>query len=194
MPDVVEVVLGVSVRRTDASTAIADASSSAAGVLAAVAASGIDQRDVRTIDYSITQEYRYPPDGQPQADGFRVSNVVSVIVRDVERAGHVIAAAAAAAAGDVVVNGISFRLEDAAAATAAARVAAFEDARATAGQLAELAGRRLGTVEWIDERPPAAGWGGPRLLAAKAADAGPPIAAGEVSASVDVEVRWSFAD
>ena len=74
-----------------------------------------------------------------------------------------------------------------------ARDAAFADAEAKAQQLAALAGRRLGRVRWIDERPSG---GGPRpMMAMRAAVAeSMPVATGDAEVSVEITVGRDFAD
>ena len=60
-------------------------------------------------------------------------------------------------------------------------------------QLAALAGRRLGRVRWIDERPSG---GGPRpMMAMRAAVAeSMPVATGDAEVSVEITVGREFAD
>ncbi len=50
-------------------------------------AQGVNEKDVQTRNYSVNQEFRYPQNGTPVADGFRVNNTVTVRVRDLTTAG-----------------------------------------------------------------------------------------------------------
>ena len=73
-----------------------------------------------------------------------------------------------------------------------AREAAFADATAKAEQFAALAGRTLGSVQWIDERPDG---GGPRpMMAMRAMAESMPVATGDAEIGVSVTVHWEFAD
>jgi uncharacterized protein YggE len=74
-----------------------------------------------------------------------------------------------------------------------ARDAAFADADAKARQLAALAGRTLGRVRWIDERPSG---GEPRpMMAMRAAAAeSMPVATGNAEVGVEITVCREFAD
>ena len=77
-------------------------------------------------------------------------------------------------------------------AMAAAREAAFADAAEKAQQLATLAGRALGEVQWIDERPSG---GGPRPMMAmrSAAAEAMPVATGDTQLTTEITVHWLFA-
>ncbi|MGH9052451.1 MAG: SIMPL domain-containing protein [Acidimicrobiia bacterium] len=142
-PDVLTVDLGVSVLRDQASQAIAEAAQLAEEVIAVLTAAGVARQDIQTRTYSIVPEYEYSQD-TPRLVGYRVQNVLTAKLRELDRAGQTIDAAAAAAGEDVVVHGIRFDIEDNQALLEAARTAAWEDARAKAEQLAGLAGVDLG--------------------------------------------------
>lgn len=191
-PDIVVVSLGVSVRGASAPEAIANASRAANALLAALRESGVEAHDIATARYGIHQEWRHV-DGNSIPDGFRVVNTVNATVRDVGRAGHVIDAAAAAAGDVIEVQGIDYGLSDDSAVRAEARSAAWADALATARQLAELAGRRLGTVTSIRET--VGSQIAPRANAMRAMAAETtPVSGGELSTLVELDVRFEWAD
>lgn len=197
-PDTVALSIGVSVKRPTAPEAITSAAESASKLVDAMRAAGVAENDLQTTNYSLDQEFRYPPDGAPEPDGFRVSNTLIAKIRDNDDVGAVIDAATAAGGSDAVVQGLSFSLDDDTAALEQARAAAYADARAKAEQFAELAGRKLGAVVSIvhTTTPSTAA---PRMLGAndafaKAVAVSSPIQAGEVQTSVTVDVRWAFAD
>ena len=76
-----------------------------------------------------------------------------------------------------------------------AREAAFENARAKATQLAELAGRAVGRVVAVSDAPSAGGV--PTAFAAKrfeSAAADLPVAPGESTLTASVAVRFAWAD
>lgn len=195
-PDTVAVSVGVSVKRPTAPAAISDGAASAQRVIDALKGAGVADKDIRTTNYSLNQEFRYPEGGSPQPDGFRVTNQVVAKVRTIDTVGAVIDAATTAGGDDAVVQGISFSLDDDSAALEVARDAAFADAKAKAEQFAQLSGRRLGEVVSIDHRvaPPVTV---PREQLGYARDAvamSTPIEAGEVDTVVTVDVRWTFVD
>jgi len=193
-PDIASISLGVSVKRGHAPAAMTDAAAAATRVLDALKAAGIADSDLQTRDYALTQEFAYLPDAAPRPDGFRVTNTVVATVRTPADAGTILDAAVAAGGDDAVVQGISFGLDDDAAAKVAARDLAFADARAKAEQLARLSGRTLGPVVSINETSGSAGFG-PMVRAKMAYDAAStPIQAGEIETTVTVDVRWAFDD
>ena len=88
------------------------------------------------------------PVGESQG-GYRVSNMLRVTVRDVERAGDVLDAAVEAGANQVY--GVTFTVSDESRWQGQAREKAFADAKARAAELAGLAGVELGAVQSVSE-------------------------------------------
>jgi uncharacterized protein YggE len=122
--------------------------------------------------------------------------MMSVKIRHLSTSGVVIDAALAAAGDSAVLNGLYYSLDDDADAIVRARAAAFADAAATASQLAELAGVRLGPAVAIEELAggPGIPMPPPRMLRAAAADiGGPSPSPGEVATTIYVSVRFGIA-
>lgn len=193
-PDTMTVDFGVSVKRPTVQEAVDESARLATGVLDAVTAAGVAEADVQTREYAVSQEYRYPEGGEPVPDGFRVSNVVAVTIRDTSAAGATIDAVTTAGGDATVVRNVRFTLEEDADAQGAARADAMEQARAKAEQLADLGGRELGPAQAISDQPLVAT---PVDLAGEAArafaaDDATPIAPGEVTSSVTVRVRYEL--
>lgn len=191
-PDTLTITLGVGVVRPDVSTATSDAADLAERLIAALTNRGIDEKDIQTANYSIYPEYDWSRDEQRLA-GYRVNNTVTAKIRDLDRAGEIIDAATAAGGNDVVVNGVSFSLEDNDALIVAAREAAWQDALAKAQQLATLSGTTLGSPVSISESFSSQ----PAPLyyerAEVAADAGfTPIQAGQETVTVNLQVRFGI--
>lgn len=127
-------------------------------VLAALENLGIEEKDIKTSDYSVYPKYTYdsrpcsptfcPPSEQKQ-DGFTASHSVTVKVRDTDQAG-----AALAAAGDngaTNLSGISFTVDDPEALTTEARALAIKNATEKAKTLAdELDVRLVRVVSFSD--------------------------------------------
>lgn len=195
-PDTLTVDLGVSIKRDTVGAAVNDAGAVATAVLDAVRAQGVEEQDVQTRSYTVNPEFRFVEDAAPIPDGYRVSNSVTVRVRDLPNAGTVIDAAIAAGGDDLTVNGVAFSLEEDGPALRAAREKAFLDARAKAEQFAMLAGRPLGAAQAVSDvviTPVAQQFTGEaaRTFALDVA-AGPPIQAGEVTTRVTVNTRFTF--
>ncbi|MDH4119563.1 MAG: SIMPL domain-containing protein [Acidimicrobiia bacterium] len=192
VPDTLVVDLGVSVLEPTVSAATAKAAQLAEGMLKALSAAGVDEKDIQTANYSIYPEYDYSQSAQ-RLLGYRVMNTVSVKVREVERAGDVIDAATKAGGESAVVNGIRFDIEDDGELVTAAREAAWADAKAKAEQLADLAGVALGQAVKITETFSPAPSQALYARAELAADGGgTPIQPGEQQVSVTVTVEFQI--
>ncbi|WP_062393699.1 SIMPL domain-containing protein [Gordonia phthalatica] len=182
VPDVMRLQIGVAVVEPNVSTAMERAGASMRAVIDALLAAGVSRPDLATAQLAVHPQYRTGDD--PGISGYEVSNMLTAIVRDLDSAGDALAAAAQAGGDDLRVHGVSLTVDDPTAPLAAARDAAFADARRRAEQFAGLAGVRLGPV--LSIREGAAGPGPAPRMAAFAASM--PVEAGEqqVSAAVDV--------
>ena len=114
-------------------------------VLAALREQGVADTDMTTSSYSVYAE-RYGSDGPLPNDQvrYRVSNNVTVLVRDLDALGTVLDAAVVAGANNIY--GVEFLLDDPTAARSEARGLAVANAQATAVELAELNGLAVGNV------------------------------------------------
>lgn len=187
-PDVLRVELGVQVRRPDVSTALRDANTVLSRVRAAVRDGGVDPKDVQTSEVSLYPAYTSK--GAP--NGYSVSEMLTVKLRDLGRAGRTIGAAVEAGGNAARVQGVSFALEDNTALLEKARDAAYADAKAKATRYAELSGRGLGQVELVSEQLPTQPQ--PVAYAGSSAAVGSavPLDPGQSQVSVSVTVRWSL--
>ncbi len=192
-PDTLIIDLGVQVLRSTVGEATADAARLTQGIIDALKAEGVAEKDIQTTNYSIWPEYDYRNDTQTLR-GFRVGNTVSAKIRDLDGAGEVIDAATAAGGDDTIVNGLRFDLEADGALITAAREAAWNDAKAKADQLAALAEVQLGKAVSISETsgpaPPPIAYGG--AMAEAGADFSTPIQPGESLVSVVVTVQFAI--
>lgn len=191
-PDVLRVELGVQVRRADVSTALRDANAVLTRVRSAVRSNGVADRDVQTSEVSLYPAYT--PKGAP--NGYSVSEMLTVKLRDLSRAGRTIGAAVDAGGNEARVQGVSFALEDNTALLEKARDAAYADAKAKAARYAELSGRALGQVELVSEQLPSqpqpVAYAASASTSAGAAEASVPLDPGQSQVSVSVTVRWSL--
>ena len=192
-PDTVEVGLGVSVLGETVDQAATTAAEKAQALIDALTSNGVAEEDITTTDYSIYPEYDYSTNEQ-RLIGYRVSNTVKAKIRDLDSTGAVLDAATVAGGDDVVVNGLSFSIEDNDELVAAAREAAWNDAMAKATQLAELSGQTLGEATTITETvsmPPI-----PIPYAAEAADdraLATPIEPGTSAVTITLQVQFGLA-
>lgn len=190
-PDTLTLNLGVSVLRETVNAATDEAAAKAQAIIAALRAKGVAEVDIQTANYSIYPEYDYSGDTQ-RLIGYRVSNNLTVKIRDLAKAGEIIDAATAAGGNDVVVQNLAFSIEDNSALLEMARTAAWNDAEAKAEQLARLAGVTLQSAVSITET---INYNTPPVFyeeAAGADRAATPIAAGQQEVTVVVQVTFGL--
>jgi uncharacterized protein YggE len=191
VPDTLTLDLGVAVLRDTVEAATSDAAALADAILAALTANGVAEADVQTSNYSIWPEWDYGGDRQVLR-GYRVTNTVTVRIRDLDRAGEIIDAATAAGGDEVVVNGLAFSIEDNTELLELARANAWNDAEGKAQQLARLAGTSLGApisiVESIGSSPSPVFY----QREEAAADMATPIEPGLEEVTVTIEVRFAI--
>ena len=191
--DVAVLDVGVSVVRDSVGEARADAAEAMEAVRASLRASGVADGDVVTVQFNVFPEFDFREEGQTLR-GFRVTNVVSARIRDIDDASRVIDEAIVTAGDNVVVNNISFTIDDSTALADQARELAIEDARRKAQVLADLAEVELGDLLNVGE---SGGAGPPALAFAEAAlprgGGGPtPIDGGEVTVALSVFLTFAI--
>ncbi len=161
-------------------------------VLAALDTAGIAKKDVRTERFQVHPVYAETmaaPRTNPRITGYRVSNQVTVRVRDLEKVGAVLDELVGAGANEI--GGISFSIGDPVPLLDEARKRALADARRKAELYAASAGVGLGRLLELSED--AGGMPGPmpRMARMSAAES-VPIAAGELELSVTVRARYAI--
>lgn len=188
VPDQATVRLGVVIERPTATAAREDAAAAMTRVIAALRALGIAERDITTSLVSLAPVWDYPQNGPPRIRGYQLSNIVTVIVRDLDQTGDVIDDAVTA--GATSVEGISFQLADRTTAESQAREAAVKDARAKADTLARVAGVRVTGVATISESVSLPPWYGRDYRAAPDGGSSTPILSGTTDVVISVSVVY----
>jgi uncharacterized protein YggE len=192
-PDRARFTVGVETRRPTVAEARDANAAAQTRVLDALRAAGIASADIQTGSLSIQPEYQYTETQGQQLLGYTARNMVNVRMSALDRLSEAVDAAVAAGGNDVRLDGIQFEVSDPAAVRSAAREDAMTQARATAQQLATLAGVELGDPITIEEI--ASGGIGPmpmmRMAAAEAAQA-TPIEPGTSEVQLQLRVRWSI--
>lgn len=186
-PDVLTVQLGVQTQAKTASDALADNNKRAADLIATLSAQGVDKKDVSTSELSIYPSYN---SNGTTITGYQVSNLVTAVLRDVDKAGSVIDAAAKAAGDAIRLNQVGFSFADDSELRAQARATAVKNALAQAKQMADAAGVSLGPVLSISEN---ASMNSPQPMyaladAAAGAREAMPVVSGEQQLAVSVQV------
>lgn len=195
-PDTAIVSLGVVQEAGTADAALSANNKAMAKALAALKDAGVADKDISTSGFTIDPVMVYPPqksDGTqeaPKITGYRVSNAVTVKLRDIAKAGGLLDKVIRVGANDV--RGVSFTVDDQDSLMDQARVAALKTVESRAALYAQTAGftlkRILSISEGTQDRPPMP------MMMAKAAPQGDsvPLAAGEQDIRATVNVTWEI--
>ena len=196
VPDVAVLSLGVEVQ----SGSVAEAQSYAATTMTTVVNEldnfGVAEKDIKTSQFSIAPVRRWSEkDGREILIGYRVTNTVTARVRNIDNTGAIIDAAARAGGDYIVINSISFTVDEPSEYYEEARELAMADAKAKAEQLADLGDVKLGKPIYINETgaymPVVREFYGEATIAAPAAPS-TPISAGETEIRLSVQVVYSI--
>ncbi len=194
-PDTVILSLGVSVLRETVTEAITEAADLMTAVIRILRDQGVEETDIRTTNFAVFPQFDFNHRGERDLRGFSASNQISASLRDVHTAGALIDAAAKAGGDDVIINSISFAIDDPETLVDEARELAVVDARRKAEQFAALANVDLGDVISISE--PGDNSRTPQIFARTTLDAATefastPIAPGQSNYSVHVFVVYEL--
>lgn len=190
VPDMATVRVGVTHENKEAAQAMAEVAEGATRVLAQLEGAGIAARDVQTGTVSLNPLWSdtRSTGGARSITGFVARMSISVRVRALEDLGGVLDAVVRDGANTL--DGVQFGFAEPEPLMEEARRLAVADGRARAETLAEAAGVSLGSVRTIAEHG-----GGPQPMAmdmGMAREASIPIAAGELSLSVQVSMEYTI--
>jgi len=192
-PDIAYIYIGVHNEGATASEVVEANKVQTNAVLDALKAAGVDEKDLRTTNFSIWPSQQYSPDGVVTGTIYMVDNTVYVTVRDLDGLGDLLDSTIAAGANSI--NSIQFDVADKSAAVKEARAKAVEDAKTQAQELADAAGITLGEIQNIsfyDNSPypvfEGKGGGG----GAMAADTSVSIQPGQLTISVSVSITYAI--
>lgn len=144
-PDVAQIRIGVETSGSTPGIARQQNSEAVNATVAAVTALGVEEADIKTDDMNLWNRY----DNYGNRAGYRMTTSLTIIVRDIEKAGEVVDAAIEAGSNEM--NGISYLLSNRDELYSTALTDAVELARQKAEALAALEGRSLGEVLSITE-------------------------------------------
>ena len=192
-PDMAFVTTGVLSQGVTAAEALAANTAAMNALFAALTGAGIAEKDVQTSNFFVQPRYNFPDGKAPELIGYDVSNTVTVIVRKIGDLGPLLDKVVQA--GSNQINGIGFEVSKPDAALDEARKLATADATRKAKIYAEAMGVSLGRVmsisEGVNYQPPMPMARG-KVMMADAAAAPVPVAAGEQTLSVDVNITWEI--
>lgn len=152
VPDIALLSLGVEAQADTVAVAQGQAATAMAAVVRELDSAGVDDKDVKTTQFSIFPVRRWSDEKQQEVlIGYRVINSVTVKVRRVDEVGGIIDAVTTAGGDFIRINSISFTVDDPTPYKVEARDKAMADAQAKASQLAELSNVKLGRPVYINE-------------------------------------------
>lgn len=152
IPDIATLSLGISSQEESVALAQSQAAEAMDGVMAALKESGVADKDIQTQRFSIQQITRWDEEkSQEVVIGYRVTNMVTAKIRDLDAAGTTIDAVAAAGGDLTRINNLAFSVDQPEAYHEEAREKAMAEAKAKAEQLADAGGVKLGKPTYIAE-------------------------------------------
>ncbi len=194
VPDIATLRLGIEAEEASVAEAQSRAAEAMDRVMTALTKNGVAKKDIQTQYFSIRRVTKWDRVMEEETViGYRVTNIVTAKIRDIDKAGSIIDAVAEAGGDLTRIDSISFSVDDPSAYYEEARQKAMTEAKAKARQLAELAGVTLGKPTYISEsmQIPYPKMMMERAVMAEAA-APTPISPGEMEISLSVQVVYAI--
>ncbi len=202
VPDIGTFSFSVTEAGADAAAAQAASGAKINDILAALKEQGIEERDIKTEYYSLYPKYKYETGvcfpgsycpGEQVQDGFEVNQTIVVKVRDLTKAGALLALAGEKGATNI--SGLSFTIDEPEILKAEARTLAIADAKAKAAVLAdELDVRLVKMVGYYEDEYATpyydARMGGDMMMSEQAAYSAPSVPTGENTTTSRVTITY----
>ena len=197
VPDIATLRLGIEAQEVSVEQAQSKATEAMERVETALTKNGVANKDIQTQHFSIHKVTRWDSEKEQEVViGYRVTNIVTAKIRDIDKAGIIIDAVAEAGGDFTRIDSIGFSVDDPSAYYDEARQEALADAKAKAEQLAELAGVTLGKPTYISE-----GTQVPRPIyqpgvayEEKVESVETPISPGEIEISLSIQIVYAILD
>lgn len=192
-PDIAYVSIGVHAADDSARVAINANNTKAENVINTIKSFGIEERDIQTTNFSVYPQQVYDDNYNVVGVTYAVDNTVYVTVRNLDTLGELLDAAVQAGANSI--GGISFDVADRTEAVSQARLAAVENARRQADELAAATEVTIGavqTISYYDSTPVAYDY--PRSGNAPMADmvASVPVQSGTMQITTTVTIVYEI--
>lgn len=200
-PDIATFSFGVTQESANVGDAQKKATDKANAILAYLKQAGVEDKDVKTSSYNIYPRYEYRNatvynSGERFLAAYVVSQTVDVKVRDLSKAGTLLAGIGAQGATDI--SGLSFSIDKQDEVSRQARDKAITDARKQAEVLADALGVHLGDIVSYSESAPYQPYpmyyGRDMVMASaeKAAGSAPSIPSGENKVTSNVSITYEI--
>lgn len=206
VPDIATFTFTVTSKKSTVAAAQSEATTKINAITKYLKDQGIEERDIKTSDYSVYPQYDYVqaactggvcPPGRQVLNGYEVRQTTSVKVRDTGKAGDLLTGVGQNGATEV--SGLNFTFDDPDGVQKEAREKAIADAKAKADELAKELGVRLVRVVSFNEsgsyppiyyaRDSAYGMGG---VANETKAVAPQISVGENKVTSNVSITYEI--
>jgi uncharacterized protein len=195
-PDYAYVTIGVTNPAQNAVDAASENARRFESIIGVLRSFGLNDRQLVTSRYNLTQNFEYPKNGQPKPSGFIARSTIRAEVRRLEDLGKIIDASIAGGATEV--SGVQFLASNTDEARRTAMTEAVRQARTDADAMARAAGGSLGRLIALNSggiSQPYNTRGIVQLESVVASSAGAPptnIVPGELVVAAQVFGRWEF--
>ena len=192
-PDMAKISLTILTTATTSKIAQDDNSKRSKAVVDYLKSQKIDDKDIKTISYNISPQYKYPPyGGQATITGYQVNQTMEVKVCNLDNTSNILDGVVTAGANQV--NQLSFEIDNPDALKAEARAKAIANAKQKAGELQSQVGISLGKIVNFSENT--GGYPVPMMYEAKSLGGGvgmaPAIPTGENEITVNVTLTYQI--
>ena len=193
-PDIAYVSVGVHSEAENAKAAVADNNAKSQAVIDAIKSQGVDEKDIKTTNFSVYQQQKFSPTGEDLGIIFAADNTVYVTMRAIDKIGEILDTSINAGANSIY--GITFDVQDKDAALSTGRDEAIADAKAQAEQLASATGSKLGDVQnisYYSSMPPVPYYYDNKAMGGAGMEAASiPITPGQLTLTVSVNLTYSI--
>ena len=200
-PNIAQFSFTVTTKDKTADAAQSSTSAKMTGIIGAIKAAGVEDKDIKTDDFNIYPHYPLenpilcsdticPPSQELKPDGFEASQTVTVKVRDLTKVGMLVAEATKK--GATGIGGIGFSIEDKKPNQAVARDMAMADANAKAQKIAQGLNLKIKRVtSFYENSDPGTPYAGGYEMDAKALSSTEPLLpSGEQTIKSSISVTY----
>ena len=192
VPDIAVISASIVTQAVDSKSAQDQNSAKSKAVTDFLKKADIDEKDIKTTDYNIYPQYKYPTSGgTPSVTGYQVTQGYEIKVRNLTKISVVLDGLVTAGANQV--NNLGLQVENPEKLQAEARQKAIDDARGKADQLEDQVGIRLGKIVNFSEN--SGGYPVPMYYDAKVGGmggGGPEISTGTNDITVNVSITYQI--
>lgn len=195
-PDMARLSIGINSFARDAAKAQNDNARIANEIQNALRNLGIEEKDMKTVNYSFYPTYQTDQNHRNEINGYKADNTLSVTVRNIDLTGKVIDAALSSGANKI--NDLEFTVADKQSVKKEALQNAIRDARGKAEIIAQGLGKRIVGIQNVsestDELEGRRFYSFAKIAAADNASGSTPVQPGDLKATANVHIDYIIGD